>query len=294
MSHVTVLGLGAMGSAIANAFLNAGHDVTVWNRSPEKAGPLKASGAQCAETPEAAIAPSPVIVICIDDYAATWELFERHDLGPVLKNKTLVQFSTGTPKEARDTEAGAKLHDTAYLDGAILAYPREVGHDALVTVCGDEGTYAGVQGLLNALSTDIRYLGESIGAAAALDIAVMSYYIMTHLGLVEAALICESEDVRADTLASVIVDSLPSDTDEIAHLGQALQKNRFGNPGASLDVYSNILDRILAHSADQAIDSRIPTFANTLYKEGVKAGLGDEEVVALIKLLRPAAPPGKE
>ncbi len=36
MSDVTVIGLGAMGSAIANAFLNAGHDVTVWNRGPEK------------------------------------------------------------------------------------------------------------------------------------------------------------------------------------------------------------------------------------------------------------------
>jgi len=114
----------------------------------------------------------------------------------------------------------------------------------------------------------------------------MSYYIMTHLGLIEAALICESEGVRADMLASVIVDSLPSDTHEIVNLGQALQKNRFANPGASVAVYSNILDRILAHSKDTEIDARIPEFANELYKEGVKSGFGDEEVVALIKLLR--------
>ena len=40
MSDVTVIGLGAMGSAIANAFLNAGHDVTVWNRGPEKTEPV--------------------------------------------------------------------------------------------------------------------------------------------------------------------------------------------------------------------------------------------------------------
>lgn len=286
MSHVTVIGLGAMGSAIANAFLNAGHDVTVWNRSPDKAKPLRASGAQCATTVVEAVGASPVVVICIDDYAATWSLIEEQELGPILQGKTLVQFSTGTPKEARHTESGAKLHDTAYLDGAILAYPREMGHDALVTICGDEGTYAGVQGLLNALSTDVRYLGESIGAAAALDIAVMSYYIMTHLGLVEAALICESEGVRADMLSSVLVDSLPSDTEEIAHLGQALQKNKYSNPGASVDVYSNILDRILTHSQDKNIDARIPEFANALYKDGVEKGFGDEEVVALIKLLR--------
>lgn len=286
MSKVSVIGLGAMGSAIANAFMNAGHEVTVWNRTASKAQPFEQSGADCKDNPADAVAASPVTVICIDDYAATWALFEEHDLGASLAGRTLVQFSTGTPKEARDTEAGAKLHDTAYLDGAILAYPREVGHDALIVVSGDEGTYAAVQGLLAALSTDVRYLGSAVGAAAALDVAVMSYYICSHMGLVHAALICEAEDVRRDMLTSVIVDSLPSDTDEIAHLGRALQKNDFANPGASINVYSNILDRVLAQAEDKDIDMRIPEFANRLYKEGVASGFGDEEVVALIKLLR--------
>jgi 3-hydroxyisobutyrate dehydrogenase-like beta-hydroxyacid dehydrogenase len=227
-----------------------------------------------------------VTVLCIDDYAATRSLFEEYDLGSELAGRTLVQFSTGTPKEARDSEASAKQNGTAYLDGAILAYPREVGHDALIVVSGDEGAYAGVKGLLAALSTDVRYLGAAVGAAAALDVAVMSYYICSHMGLVHAALICESEDVRRDMLASVIVDSLPSDTEEIAHLGRVLQQNQFTNPGASINVYSNILDRLLAQAADRDIDARIPQFANRLYKAGVDAGLGDEEVVALIKLLR--------
>ncbi len=286
MSDVTVIGLGAMGSAIANAFLNAGHDTTVWNRSREKLDSFARSGATCEADIVRAIGASPVTVVCIDDYAATWALMEEHGLGQVLSGRSLVQFSTGTPEEARQTMAGAVLHDTAYLDGAILAYPREVGHDALVTVSGDEGTYAGVQQLLAALSTDVRYLGEPVGGAAALDIAVMSYYILTHLGLVHAALICESEGVRPDTLSSVIVDSLPSDTEEIAHLGQALANEAFDNPGASIGVYSNILDRIRSQAKDKGIDARIPEFADKLYKEGVAAGFGDEEVVALIKLLR--------
>jgi len=36
LSEVSVIGLGAMGSAIAKAFIASGHDVTVWNRSPDK------------------------------------------------------------------------------------------------------------------------------------------------------------------------------------------------------------------------------------------------------------------
>lgn len=286
MSDVTVIGLGAMGSAIASAFLNAGHETTVWNRSGDKIAALTTSGALGAGNPAEAVCASPVVIVCINDYAATRALFEQHNLGATLAGRTLIQFSTGTPKEARDTEADAMRHDSKYLDGAILAYPREVGHDALVAVSGDEGTFAGVQGLLAALSSDIRYLGTAIGAAAALDIAVLSYYACTHLGLVHAALICESEDVRRDTLASVIVDSMPSDTEEVAHLGRALQKDEYSDPGASIDVYSGVLDRVLAQAADRGLNTSIPTFANGLYKKGVDEGFGDEEVVALIKLLR--------
>ena len=286
MSDVTVIGLGAMGSAIASAFLNAGHKTTVWNRSADKIVALVASGANGAGSPAEAVAASPVSVVCIDDYTATWALFEAHDLGPALAGRTLIQFSTGTPKEARDTREGASLHDTKYLDGAILAYPREVGHDALIAVSGDEAAYTEVRNLLSALSTDVRYLGSAIGAAAALDVAVLSYYVCTHLGLLHAALICESENVRHDMLASVIVDSMPSDSDEIAHLGKALQESEFSDPGASIGVYSGVLDRILAQAEDRGLDPSIPAFANKLYKKGVAEGLGDEEVVALIKLLR--------
>jgi 3-hydroxyisobutyrate dehydrogenase-like beta-hydroxyacid dehydrogenase len=286
MSDVTVIGLGAMGSAIAGAFLHAGLPTTVWNRSAEKMQPLAAAGAHAAADLGAAIEASPVIVVCIDDYTATNKLLDLQGVDTALAGRTLVQFSTGTPGEARGAEAAFTRLGAQYLDGAILAYPREIGHDALVTVSGPEQLFTDCRELLAALSSDVRYLGGAIGGAAALDVAVMSYYILTHLGLVHAGLICESEGVSRDLLAGVLVDSLPSDVEEIAHLGNALQNDAFESPGASIDVYSNILDRILSQARDRNISSRIPDFANSIYKEGVDAGFGDQEVVALIKLLR--------
>lgn len=286
MTDITVIGLGAMGSAIATALVNAGLQLTVWNRTASKMEPFQKTGGMCANSVRDAVTASSIVIICIDDYDATLALIESNNLEELLGNKTLVQFSTGTPEDARNTEMILKLHNTEYIDGAILAYPREIGDDALIAVSGNQAAYSGIKNVLAALSSDIRYLGKQVGAAAALDIAVMSYYILSHLGLVHAALICESEDVRRDMLASVLVDSLPSDTEEIAHLGQALQENAFSSPGVSINVYSNILDRILSQAKDKAIDSRIPEFANQIYKRGIAEGLGDEEVVALIKLLR--------
>lgn len=275
-----------MGSAIANAFVNRGHDITVWNRSPVRMQPFADLGVHCAASAEEAVAASPVTVICIDDYAATRELMDDHRLGKQLGGKVLVQVSTGTPKEARDLESWALGQNAAYLDAAILAYPREIGHDALIAIAGAQETFDGNKALLGALTSDLRYLGPSTGAAAALDVALLSYYVCAHLGLIHGALVCESEDVSAELLANVIVDSMPSDVEEIRHLGQALQSGDFENPGASIGVYSGVLDRILEQARNASINAEIAEFADNLYKRGIDAGLEEQDVVALIKLLR--------
>ncbi|WP_313958131.1 NAD(P)-binding domain-containing protein [Paenibacillus sp. Y412MC10] len=62
---MSVIGLGMMGSALAQAFLMEGSRTTVWNRTPDKAETLAAQGAVAAGTVAEAIAASPLIVICV-------------------------------------------------------------------------------------------------------------------------------------------------------------------------------------------------------------------------------------
>ena len=69
--NVTVIGLGSMGKALAGAFLQAGHRTTVWNRTPEKAGPLVARGAVLAPTVHAAVAASPLVITCLTGFDET-------------------------------------------------------------------------------------------------------------------------------------------------------------------------------------------------------------------------------
>jgi len=248
--------------------------------------PFSADGIACAKGVADCIAASAVTVICIDDYDACNTLLHTKAVESAVRGKTLVQFSTGKPQEARDAEQWANSHAAAYLDGAILAYPREVGQDGLIFLSGKSKAYESSRGILDALTSDLRYLGEPIGAAAGLDVAILFYYICTHLGLTQAALICESEGVSAELLASVIADSSPSDVQEVRHLGAAIANNDFSKPGASLGVYSGILDRVLSQAEDANIDDQIPQFANRILKRGVQAGLANEEIVSLIKLLR--------
>lgn len=105
MSDIMVIGLGAMGAALAWAQLRAGHAVTVWNRSPEKVAPLVALGAEGAAGVAEAVQASPTIMVCVDNYAVTDALLQADDAAARLDGRTVIQFSTGTPKEARGAEA---------------------------------------------------------------------------------------------------------------------------------------------------------------------------------------------
>ena len=62
MAHISVLGTGRMGSALAIAFARAGHDVTVWNRTAAKAKHLEAEGVRVASSVVDAINPAELVV----------------------------------------------------------------------------------------------------------------------------------------------------------------------------------------------------------------------------------------
>ena len=123
MTDVTMMGLGAMGSALARAFLGAGHRVTVWNRTAARMTPLVALGAEAAGTPAIAAGASPVCVICIDSYDATRALITDAGLLDPLAGRVLVQLSTGTPAQARDLAGWLEPQGVQGLDGAIMPYP---------------------------------------------------------------------------------------------------------------------------------------------------------------------------
>ena len=174
MTDVTMIGLGAMGSALARTFLGAGHGVTVWNRTSSKMDSLLSLGASGASSISEAIQASPIIVICIDNYEYSRKLIEDNDLGGMLSGRTLIQLSTGSPKEAAAFEAFIREFGCNYIDGAIMPYPERIGdEDAKLLFAGPEETYNRSLPLLKCLGGDLQYLGSNIKGAAALDMALL-------------------------------------------------------------------------------------------------------------------------
>ena len=172
MSEASVIGLGAMGSALARAFLRDGHRVTVWNRTSAKAELLVRDGAVLAPSAALAVSASPIVVVCVDNYEVTKTILGSNEVAFSLSDRVLVQLSTGSPQEARDSEAWVRDQGAEYLDGAIMAFPDQIATpDAMILLSGAESAFQRSEPLLKSLAGELSYVGPQVGAASALDTA---------------------------------------------------------------------------------------------------------------------------
>lgn len=177
---VSVCGLGLMGSAIAQTLIDRTVAVTVWNRSPEKSAPFHGA-ARLATSATDAVAGSDVTVFVLADYAATEAAL--HACGAALSGRTVVNLCTGRPTDAQRVAAVVTDAGATYLDGAIEAYPGEIGHaDTLISYSGARTAWEEHRQLLTSLAGRSHYLGADPGAANVLDAAMAGAFYNGSLG----------------------------------------------------------------------------------------------------------------
>ncbi|MEV8311053.1 NAD(P)-binding domain-containing protein [Streptomyces flavidovirens] len=183
---VAVLGLGAMGRALAGAFLDAGHPTTVWNRSEGKGEDLLARGAVLAPTAEAAVRSAELTVVCVVDYDASQAILEP--LAEALAGRVLVNLTSDSPERARTAAVWADEHGIAYLDGAVMVpTPLVGGADALILFAGARPAFEKYETTLKALAGQAAYLGEDHALAAVYDLSMLDFFYASMSGLVHAS-----------------------------------------------------------------------------------------------------------
>ncbi|WP_188191546.1 NAD(P)-dependent oxidoreductase [Nonomuraea sp. SYSU D8015] len=186
--NITVLGLGLMGTALADALLSAGHDVTVWNRTPSKADPLVAKGATRAATPAEAVGASPLVIACLLDYPSVYEVLQDTQLA----GKTVANLTTGRPAEAREAASWAAERGADYVDGGIMAVPPLIAQPgALILYSGSRAAFDRHEQAF-AVMAEARYVGEDPGMAPLLDLAMLTGMYGQMAGLLEAAALVTS------------------------------------------------------------------------------------------------------
>lgn len=283
MSEVTVIGLGAMGAALAKTLLDNGYDVTVWNRTADRAQALTRAGAKLAPSPSAAIEESPVTLVCIKSNSDTRRLLET---AGDLAGRQIVELSTGSAPEANALAGWLAEQGANCLIGMICVFPRDIGEpESTIVTVGDEPVWRRYEPLLKVLAGKSSYVGTDIGALAILYSALLLPRQGFMFGMIYGALLCRKAGLPLETY----VEQMPLTT-KVVHdyydvFSSSVLADDYSDPQASIDTYVAAFADTLESFREHGANDELPRLMARLLERGAKAGLGDQQITALIKTL---------
>ncbi|GAA3465562.1 NAD(P)-dependent oxidoreductase [Nonomuraea roseola] len=282
---VTVLGLGSMGTALAEAFIEAGHPTTVWNRTASKAAPLVARGARHETAIADAVAASPLVIACLTTYDHTREALEP--AAAALAGRSLVTLNSGSPAGAREMAAWATGHGARFLDGAIKNVPTAVGKpDTLLYYGGDRSVFAEYETTLRVLGGDTVHLGEESDLAALYEMAVGGTLLPALVGFFQGAAVVQARGLEAGTLVRFTVKWLEMINSILPVFAQEIDSGDYTKPMSTVNLFLEgaAYDEQLGEEAGVDVAWHAPF--HDLLRRAVEAGHGDHSISALVEVLR--------
>lgn len=286
MSKIAFLGLGQMGAPMATRLLGAGHDLTVWNRSPDRTRPLVDAGAVAASTPaEAAEGVDVAITMLANPDALEQVLFGDEGLAGALgSGQLLVEMSTVGPDAIR--AVAGRLHaGVDVVDAPVFGSVGEATTGELRIVVGaTDAAFERVRPLLESLGT-VRRVG-GLGSGAAMKLVGNSTLGAAIAAVGEALALGEALGLDRATMLDVLAPS---------HLGMTVRAKRTNiesgtyPPNFRLDLAAKDL-RLVTEAAERAgRELKLARASSEWLEEAVAAGAGDLDYSAVVDTILRAA-----
>lgn len=281
---VSVLGLGAMGRALAGAFLMAGHRTMIWNRTPGRAGDLIARGAHEVPAVPDAIEASSLTVMCVLDRPAVESVLDA--AGNSLAGAGVVNFTSSTPDDARAVAARATDAGARYLDGRIMVPVPLVGtSDGSYLCAGDASVYEEHAAAFAALGGQSDLLGEDHGLAALHDLAMLDVFFSGMTSFLHAAALAGVNGVPADTFLPYARRVLTVLDHTLAGLARDVDRGSYPGEEDNLVMDLAALEHVVDASAAAGIDTTVPAVARDLAAAAVERGHGADGWSRVVELL---------
>jgi 3-hydroxyisobutyrate dehydrogenase-like beta-hydroxyacid dehydrogenase len=282
---VTVIGLGLMGQALAGAFLRAGHPTTVWNRTAAKADQLVAAGADLADSVEDAVSAGSLVVVCVTDHDAVHRL--RGSIGDVLDGRVLVNLTSGTSQEARETAEWAAGRGGAYLAGAIMSIPRQIGTaESLILYSGPLSAFEQHGAPLRSLGDGAMYLGADHGLSSLYAGAGVSLMWSILNGFLHGAALLGTAGVDASTFDSFARQNIATVTGMLSGYAQQIDEGSYPAPDATIETHVAAMNLLVHESETLGVNAELPEFVKTLADRAVAGGRGGDGYAAMIEVFR--------
>jgi 3-hydroxyisobutyrate dehydrogenase-like beta-hydroxyacid dehydrogenase len=253
-------GLGAMGAGIAQRLLDAGWDVTGWNRTKEKAQPLLDAGMGWADTPRELAEAVDVLFTMLTNTAAVEATAGGPDgvLAGLAEGKVWADISTISPDASvalaeRVRETGAR-----FLDCPVSGSPATLAAGQMsVMVGGDRAAFDRIEPVLQAIGPKVTYIGPN-GQAILTKVAINLALVVSVTALAEGVALVEKAGVdRAAVVDAVLKSVIASPV--VGYRAPLLVEDT--------DVFADVelqqKDLVLAQELARRLGMAVPTCAAT-------------------------------
>lgn len=282
---VAFCGLGNMGTPMAGQLAEAGHDLTVWNRNPDRTGEFGARGATVAPTPAAAAASADVVITMLADGPAVEAvLFGADGVAEGLRpGAVLVDMSTVAPDTARSI--ASRIPDgVGVLEAPVKGGPARAAEGRLkILVGGEEATFEHVRSVLSAMG-EPRHVGRTGSAAAA---KVLNNYAVIVLVSVLGEALMLADALEMDGSAALgVLEGTPLEATARHQWPRATGE---AAPSFKMRLAAKDLDLAIDAARTAGVDLAIAEHARARLERAMAQGMGEDDQAAVVRSMRTGA-----
>ena len=285
MADVGYVGLGVMGTSIVQRLLAAGHQVTVWNRTHEKAEPLLAEGAVWAESPRDVAAAGELVFTMVTNTDAVQAVTEGTDgiLAGLRPGAIYIDMSTASPANTRALAERVAAAGASMLDSPVSGTSVTVDQGkASLMVGGEPEAFERAKPVLEAIGPRVIHVGPS-GSAVTMKIAVNLSLAVQMLAFSEGVLLAEKSGIPREKAVEVMLASVVA-SPMVAYRGPLV----LGHPeDVWFDCHMMQKDMNLALELGRQLDVPLPTTAvtNEMLTAANGMGIGERDFAVLFDVL---------
>ncbi len=284
MAKISVLGLGAMGSRMAANLMKSGHQVTVWNRSPQAVQALVDAGAQSAQTPKDAASGSDFVISMVRDNDASRQVWLDPDTGALEGMSTgtiAIESSTLTAEWVRELGTHMTEHTISLLEAPVVgSTPQAEAAQLTYLVGGDADILTRSEAVLKTMGSAIHHLGP-LGSAALAKLATNTLLGIQVTVLAELIGMLKRSDADVARVLEVVATT-PAWSMVAGRVSALMLAGNFA-PQFPIDLIEKDFGYTL-----QAVgsDSAAPTIAAArgVFRAAIERGFGKDNMTGVVKL----------
>lgn len=274
-----------MGAGMARSALRGGHEVTAWNRSPEKAAPLAGDGIEVASSVSEALLGADAALIMVYDADAVLDVLEAAE-GDDLP--VFLQTSTVGVQGMRRIADYAAERSLRLLDSPVVGTRKPAEDGKLVVLAsGDPTLRAVADPVFDAIGSRTVWVGDELGPASALKLTANAWVASLTAATGQSLALAETLGVDPHLFLEAIGGG-PSDTPYLHLKGTAMLEKDYTVSFGLSNLMKDVRLMIEA-GTDGGMDTALLSGILDTYAASEAAGHGKDDIAAVYEAFRPEA-----